>query len=60
MLPAISPDKANLVNGRALSLTWDIAPTVSVSQIINPQGNVFYHHVYFRSGNGHWESLPNR
>lgn len=59
MLPAISPTKANLVNDRSLSITWDIAPGVCVSQMISRDGNVFYHHVYYRTPNGSWESLPN-
>lgn len=57
MLPAFSPDQARLVNDRALSFTWDIADGVVVSQIINPEGSTIYHHVYFRSGNGHWETI---
>lgn len=59
MLPAISPTKFNIVNDRSLSITWAIADGVYVSQMIHPTGDVFYHHVYYRTPNGSWESLPN-
>lgn len=57
MLPALAPKSYELVNGRTLSIHFDIADGVAFSAMINPVGDVFYKHVYFRSGNGRWETL---
>lgn len=56
MLPALSPRDAYVVNNRSLSVKFEPIDTLRVSMIVNPHGEIIFHHVMYLAANNTWQS----